>query len=276
MTATALEPVDATTDDFVHFGLVELDLLATNAGVPFPFPLRVPSFGRIAGEREVLMAAAVQTLAARGLADENGPCGAAADVVTALRQYRGTIHLVVAGPEGATGHVAIVYQSWALLCEQALDDNPASTVRTRRIKAITVADELLAKVPEVAPARSMPITLPAHAVDTATELIAEIKSDDEKERRLRDLVRDCGGDPDSLDQLSVLVSVVTGRGQLGATRRDGRKTVPAGRELSWLDGPLGRVQVNRATEGWVSVNPLRRDGVRFALHERAVIARAPQ
>jgi hypothetical protein len=35
----------------VHFGLVELDLLAAHAGVRFPFPLRIPEFGRIPGER---------------------------------------------------------------------------------------------------------------------------------------------------------------------------------------------------------------------------------
>lgn len=256
-------------DESVHFGLLELDLLAAHAGVAFPFPLRVPSFGRIPGEREVLMTAAARTLAARGLADETGTSGTAAEVVGALRQSRGTVHLVLADARGTTGVVAMIHGSSALLCEQPLDRDLTSTVRIRRIEVTAVTDELLAKVPEVTRARSMPITLPAHAVETAAAVTAGIDDDHEKEQRLRDLVRDCGGDPDCLDQLSGLLSAVTGQGQFGATRR-GRRV---GSELSWLDGPLGRVRINPGAEGWVSVNPLRRDGLRFALHELAVRAR---
>src|SRR6266540_2738243 len=121
MTAVAMDssvgplPADGT----VHFGLIELDLLATHAGVPVPFPLRVPSFGRIAGEREVLLAAAGQTLRMRGLADETGPVGAAAELVTALREHRGTVDLVL---DGTTLVVAMVYRSFALICHQVGDD----------------------------------------------------------------------------------------------------------------------------------------------------------
>lgn len=262
----------ATIDESVHFGLTELDLLATHAGVPFPFPLRVPSFGRIPGEREVLMTAAVRTLAARGLAGDTGSSGAAAEVVGALRRFRGTVHLVLAGPQGTTGFVALIHRSSALLCEQPLDGDPTSTVTIRRIEATAVTGELLAKVPEVTQARSMPITLPTLVVDTAAEIVAGLGDDHEKEQRLRNLVRDCGGDPDCLDRLSGLLSVVTGQGQLGATR-GGRRV---GSELSWLDGPRGRVRINPGAGGWVSVNPLRRDGLRFALHELAMLARAPQ
>ncbi|HWE90711.1 MAG TPA: ESX secretion-associated protein EspG [Pseudonocardiaceae bacterium] len=277
MTVTADFPdLVRATDESVHFGLVELDLLAAHAGTPFPFPLRVPSFGRIDGERAVLLAAAGHTLRIRGLANEIGPVGAAAELVTALREYRGTVDLVLAGPDAAIGVVAMVYRSWALICAQPMADDPTNTVRVRRVADTALAGELRSLVPDVPPARSMPITLPARRVSSAMRLIAGVEDDAERQRRLRDLLRDCGGDPETLDQLVGLLPTVTGRGQLGATRRAGDRITRAGAELSWLDGPRGRVRVNHDTDGWASVNPLRADGVRFALDELAMIARRPQ
>jgi hypothetical protein len=232
-----------------------LDLLATHAGARFPFPLRVPEFGRIAGEREVLLAAAGVTLRARGLAGGRGPLGVAAEVVTALRDYRGTVDLVLTGPdeEGAgprqgvgmntvVGMVAMVYRSWALICRQPLTGDPATNgVRIRRVAQNALADELIGMVPEIESAIAMPITLPPD-----------------------------GDDPGVLDELGRLLPELTGSGQLGATRRAAGR---AGTELSWLDSPRGRVRVNRAEDGWISVNPLRRNDMRFALDNLAVIAR---
>jgi ESAT-6 protein secretion system EspG family protein len=229
------------SDTGVHFGLVELDLLATHAGARLPFPLRVPEFGRIAGERDVLLAAAGSTLRTRGLASERGPLGVAAEVVTALGEYRGTVDLVLAGPDTVVGAVAMVYRSWALICGQPLTGDPAAVVRVRRVAQTALADELIGMVPELAPASAMPITLPSS-----------------------------GADPDVLDQLAVVLPEVTGRGQLGATRRLAGRT---GTELSWLDSPRGRVRVDRTADGWVSVNPLRQNEMRFALDELAMIAR---
>lgn len=270
---TALDLPESEVDEFVHFGLVELDLLAAYAGVPFPFPLRVPSFGRIEGEREVLLAAAGQTLRIRGLADETGPIGAAAELVDALREHRGTVDLVLTGPDGTTAAVAMIYRSSALLCRQPWNDDLANTVQVRTIAETALAQELFELVPERPAARSMPITLPDRAVRTATRLIAGVENDAEKERRLRDLVRDRGGDPGVLDTLAGLLPALTGKGQLGATRR-ASGSVRAGTELSWLDGPQGRVRVTRADDGWVSVNPLRQADVRNALNEMATTARA--
>ena len=241
--APAVEP--RTGHDSVHFGLVELDLLATHAGVRFPFPLRVPEFGRIEEEREVLLAAAGVTLRARGLAGERGPLGVAAEVVTALREYRGTVDLVLTGPHGAVGVVAMVYRSWTLICRQPLTGDPAANgVRIRRVAQNALADELLGMVPEVEPAVTMPITLPPD-----------------------------GGDPDVLDELGRLLPELTGAGQLGATRRGTGGAARAGTELSWLDGPRGRVRVNRADDGWISVNSLRQNEMRSALNNVAMIAR---
>ncbi|MGI8305645.1 ESX secretion-associated protein EspG [Saccharopolyspora hattusasensis] len=276
MTAVTTRTPRRGAPEGIHFGQIELDLIATHVGVPFPFPLRVPSFGRIAGEREVLLAAAGQTLQARGLADEDGPTGAAAELATALREQRGTVDLVLVDGDGATAIVAMVYRSWALICEQPLDNDPASPVRIRRVVANALTDSLLAMVPDVPAARSMPISLPERAIRTAADLISAAADDAAKERLLRELVRDCGGDPDVLDHLAGLLPSLTGRGQLGATRRGGDGSVRAGTELSWLDGPRGRVRVNPARNGWVSINPLRGDDLRFALDDLAGIARRPR
>ena len=242
----------------VCFGLVELDLLATHAGARFPFPLRVPEFGRIEGERAVLLAAAGATLRARGLAGERGPVGPATEVVTALREFRGTVDLVLAAPDtGPTrppsptttvvGAVAMVYRSWALICGQPLTGDPAAPVLVRRVAQNALADELIGMVPEVAPAHAMPITLTPDSVNHA--------------------------DPAVLEELGGLLPELTGRGQLGATRRVAGVVTRSGTELSWLDSPRGRVRVDRTADGWMSVNPLRRNNIRFTLEDFAMIAR---
>lgn len=225
-------------DPDVYFGLVELDLLATHAGTRFPFPLRLPEFGRIAGEREVLLAAAGVTLRARGLAGERGPLGVAAEVVTALREYRGAVDLVLVGADGAVGVAALVYRSWALICRQQLTGD---RVGVRRVAQNTLADELFRMVPEVEPATTMPITLPP--------------------------------DDDDPGELARLLPELTGTGQLGATRRD---TGRAGTGLSWLDSPRGRVRVSHAEDGWISVNSLRDNEMRYTLDNLAMIVRREQ
>jgi len=257
----------------VDLSLVELDLLATHAGVACPFPLRVPSFGRIAGEREVLLSAAGQALALRGLADELRPLGTAAEVVTALREHRGTVDLVLTGPGGRVGVVALVYRSWALICHQPLDDEQASTVRIRRVADTALAGELLAMVPTLPAVRSMPITLPAPEVSAALRLIDK---DTDAAELLRDVMRGRGGDPGALDRLTGLFPTLTGHGQLGATRRTEGRTVRTGAEVSWLDGPRGRVRLDGGGDGWVSVNPLRHNDLRRALENLATLARRPR
>lgn len=261
-----------TEPETVRIGLVEADLLAAHAGAGWPFPSRVPAFGRIAGEREILLDVAAQTLQARRLADEAGPEGLAAEAVTALRENRGVVHLVVTGADGTTGLAAIVYRSAALICRQSLDDDPAGTLTLWRVPETALIDALLAEIPSVDPARTLPVTVPAGAVDAAMAL-EDDEDDTARVHRLRALVRDHGGDPDALDHLVGLLVPMTGRGQLGATR-DGR--TPAGSELSWVDGPRGRVRVNRPGDGWLSVNAVRPNDLRFALGELATLARRPR
>nr|WP_042191370.1 ESX secretion-associated protein EspG [Kibdelosporangium sp. MJ126-NF4]CEL20034.1 hypothetical protein [Kibdelosporangium sp. MJ126-NF4]CTQ97258.1 hypothetical protein [Kibdelosporangium sp. MJ126-NF4] len=261
-------------DDAVSFGLVELDLLTAHAGVPMPFPLRVPSFGRFTDEREVLLEAAGLTLQARGLADGHGPLADAAELVTALREHRGTVDLVVIGPDGPVGAVAMVYRSSALICHQRLTGEATNTVRVRRVAQTALSEELIGMVPERPPAVAMPIILPPGVVRAALRIIDAGTDVAVTEQRLRDLVSDGGGDPGVLDRLTALLAGLTGRGQLGATQRTGLSPAArAGTELSWLDGPRGRVRVGRNADGWVSVNPLRHSDIRRGLHELALVAR---
>lgn len=251
-----------TTDrDTVHIGQIEFDLLATHAGVPVPFPLRVPSFGRIPAERDLLLGTAGQTLWLRGLADADGPRDMAAEIVTALHEHRGAIDLVLSGPQGTVGVVALVFDTWALLCAQTLDDDPAGPITVWRGPEMLLTKELYRLIPNCPAAVTMPVTLPGAVVHP---------TDETDEHRLRAQVRDHGGDPAGLDVLANALPSVTGRGQLGVTR-GGRR---AGPELSWLDGPRGRVKVSRTDGGWVSVNPLRQSEIHTALSELVTIARA--
>ncbi|GAA3583498.1 hypothetical protein GCM10022222_80340 [Amycolatopsis ultiminotia] len=258
----------------VHFGLVEADLLAAHAGASWPFPLRVPAFGRIEGEREILFGVAGQALQARDLADDAGPAGPAAEVVTALRERRGVVDLVHTGEHGTVAVAALVYRQSALICRQVLDHDPAGTVAVQQIPDTGLAEALLAEIPQTDGARALPITVPAGAVDAAMALTEDEDEDDtSRVRRLRDLVQDHGGDPAVLDHLVGLLVPVSGHGQLGATRDGHTRTGP---ELSWVDGPRGRVRVNRPGDGWLSVNSLRRTDLRFTLGELATIARRPR
>lgn len=135
----------------IAFDLVEMDLLATHAGVRWPFPLRVPSFGTRASERADLLAEAGHGLQARGLAEAHGPTGMAAELVTALTEHTAVVDLVVPG----TGAVAMVYSDDSLICTQ--ND---STVRVQHVEAETLGDELARLVPVLKAAQTMPITLP--------------------------------------------------------------------------------------------------------------------
>jgi hypothetical protein len=214
--------------------LVEMDLLATHAGVPFPFPLRVPSFGRRTHERDVLLAEAGHALCDRGLATGLGPAGVAADLVTALREHRSAVDLVVVGAGTVTGMVAMVYGDQVMLCRQPLHAERAGTVQVRRVPAVALADELAGLIPDTPAATDLPITMP----------------------------------PDVVDQHD-LFPALTGRGQFGVTRGGTRPL-----EVSWLDSPRGRVRVSGDDRGWVSVNPLRRSELVRLVRDAATLARA--
>lgn len=261
-----------TIERAASFAPVELDLLATHAGARFPFPLRVPSSGRLASERDALLASAGQALRARGLASEHRPVGLAGELVDALREYRGAVDLVVVGAGTVTGAVAMVYRDQAVVCRQSLSDERAATVQVARVPADAVSDELAGLIAVARPASAMPITLPPGVVGDALRLLRKTADAPATRRYVRELVRTCGGDETVVDQLLDLFPTLVGRGQLGVVRRSGT-TVTRPRETSWLDSPRGRVRVDQGGDGWVSVNPLRHNELVRAVSELAMIAR---
>ncbi|MFE5567855.1 ESX secretion-associated protein EspG [Amycolatopsis japonica] len=224
-----------------RFELAELDLLATFAGVPLPFPLRIPSFGRIAGEREVSLSAAGGSLAERGLATADGPAGLAEALVAALRGYHGSVDLLLAHKGSLTGFAAMIHEDRAVLCGQTLGGAP-SPVTVMRVAYDAVADTLSGLLPEVPAAPTLPITLSPGGA----------------------------GDDPAAEALATVLPSLTGRGQLGVVRRSGAEKRPL--ELSWLDGPSGRVRIDHDDRGWVSVNPLRHNELVHALREAAALA----
>ncbi|WP_367128439.1 ESX secretion-associated protein EspG [Saccharothrix sp. HUAS TT1] len=259
----------ATIDSGVDFTPVELDLLATHAGARLPFPLRTQVFGAVARERDALLAEAAHGLRARGLATGDGPVGVAQELVTALREHRASVDLVVIGGV-VTGAVAVVHQDRAVVCRQTSGAGWGSAVRVVAVPADDLAGELTALVPDVRAAVTMPITLPPGAVDGALDLTGD---EPDTRRQARELVRACGGDPGAVDRLVELFPAVTGRGQLGVVRRSGA-AVTRLREVSWLDSARGRVRVDRGDGGWVSVNPLRHGDLVRLIGEVAEVARA--
>jgi hypothetical protein len=267
--------VTAAIERAACFEPVELDLLATHAGVRFPFPLRVPSFGRFADERDALLASAGHTLCARGLATDDGPVGVADELVRALREYRGAVDLVVVGDGVEIGAVAMVYGERAVVCNQSHD---GQAVQVTVVEATALEDELAGLIPAVRAAVTMPVMLPPGVVDSAMRLLADTPdttdADDVTRRRVRELVRAYGGDEAVVDRLVQLFPAVTGRGQLGVVRRSGGDAVTRPCEVSWLDSARGRVRVDHGDGGWVSVNPLRHSDLVRVLGEIAAIARA--
>ncbi|MFJ6673797.1 ESX secretion-associated protein EspG [Actinosynnema sp. NPDC091369] len=255
------------------FDPVELDLLATHAGVPFPFPIRVPSSGRFTDERDALLADAGHALRARGLATATGPVGVTAELVTALREHRGAVDLVVIGTTEVTGAVAMVHEDRAVVCRQSLHPEHGGDVAVTAVPATELADRFALLIPAARAAATLPITLPPGVVEGALRILGDPGCEPVTRGHVRELVRACGGDEAVVDRLVDLLPGVSGRGRLGVVRRTGG---PATRppEVSWLDSARGRVRVDRDDRGWTSVNPLRHDRLLRLLGETAAVARA--
>lgn len=268
MTATAGPAVEGG----VRFDPPELDLLAAHAGSRPPFPLRVPSLGRISSEREALLAATAGSLSARGLYTGNGPAGVAADLVAALREHRGAVDLVVVDGVAVTGVVAMIHGSGAVVCRQCIGGVPGP-VTVARVTTAALTDELAKAIPQTGAAQTMPIALPPGVVGDVSRLLENTAGIAAPRKRIRALVAERGGDGAAVDALADLLPSVLGRGQLGAVV--GRPGYRAERplELSWLDSPKGRIRVNTDDRGWVSINPLRHGELVRVLREAAALAR---
>lgn len=244
-----------------QFGLVELDLLAAYAGASIPFPLRVPTFGQYPGERDVLFGIAGATLRERELADEDGPTGLGDDLAAALAGRRGTIDLVLHGAGDPGGFVAIIEHGQALLCRQTLGAATAELVEVRSVPLDDLANTIAGLIPPLPGAKLMPTRLP-----TAAALVILRNN---VGNRLFQIADRYGCSIDDLDAIVHAGNAATGTGQLGATVvSEHGKDVRAGAELSWVDGPGGRLRVTiepGEDRGWVNINPLHPSDLRTAI-----------
>lgn len=248
------------------FGLVEFDLLATHTGASIPFPLRVPSFGRIPGERQVLFTTAGATLRHRALADENGPTGLAGELAAALARRRGTLDLVLTGSAEPVGVAAVVHRDRVLLCRQTLDDTRTAMVDVRHLPLDGVVDALHDLIPPLPAAKIMPLRVPVAAVRAVHETGAA---------QLHRIASRHGCAVEDLDALVRAGGTVVGGGQLGACAvSDHGPDVRLGTELSWLDSPGGRMRVT-THHGWLSVNPLRPNDLHTAIAELVTLIKHP-
>lgn len=248
----------------------EVDLLCTYAEVEPPFPLEVPSSGTTDLERSVVFQAALQTLQARGLADEGGLIGQAEEFVRLLRDRSGALDVVVVDEKSTTRAVAMVDGRTVLLAVQRSDEED-EVVRLRSLPIDRAVDALVRLIPDVEQAGSSPISVPVRALRAAeAEMTRRIEDGDRfREAELPDLLEHNGVDERVLRRMIAHLQPVLGQGQLGGSRPNGldgddREDVRFGSELSWLDTPRGRYQVSQDGE-WVSANPLAREDVRDAV-----------
>jgi hypothetical protein len=258
----------------VRFGLVELDLLATYAGASIPYPLRVPSFGGIPGERDVLFAVAGATMRQRALADEDGPIGIGDDLAAGLAARNGTVQLVLSAAGDPVGIAAIVEHDQALLCRQTLSDAATELVEVRPVELDGLADALVDLIPPLRGARTIPVRIPTAA---ARLLLRSHRDNGGPSNRLYQIADRYRCSVDDLDLLVQAAKAVTGGGRLGAAlAAEHGKDVPTGTELSWMDSPAGRSRITvepGEDHGWLSVNPLHPNDLRAAAIDLVALVR---
>ena len=236
---------------------VELDLLCTYAGVPAPFPLRVRSAGATEDERRALFRAARDRLAARGLADHQGPRGVAATLVHLLRSCQTTLDLVLSIRSERIGAVLLRHYGEAVLAVTELNEpgRPAGVVALAPDDGV---DELLRLIPKKDAAMSTPFTVPRRALtEVYRTLLRRAPGGPLGTHELDELLGTHGIDERIAHRLVTQLQPVLGSGQAGLARRGGyagdwRRT---GEELCWLDAEYGRFKL-AGTGAWMSVNPL--------------------
>lgn len=264
-----LDAADEIGSEHAHFGLVEMDLLANYAGAEIPFPLQVPSFGQVQPERDLLLAAACETLQVRGLADDDGPLELADQLAALLGNRTGAVDLVIGGPDWNSGAVALVGPTYSVLCLQRFNDEERDLVETYAVATDTLDIELARLLPTLPGGHSIPIRLPVRAVRAAQQVLLDAEGErsdpDSVQHRLQTTLTEYGVPSAATGKLATVLHPLTGYGQMGATRpgRDGEHA-RVGAELSWIDTESGRMTVSTASgadgdEGWVSINPLHPD-----------------
>lgn len=244
-----------------RFGLVELDLLATFAGAELPFPLQVPSFGRVPPERDLLFGAAGETLRVRGLAGDDGPTGLAGRLVALLSHRAGAVDLVLGGPDWESGAVALIdatAAAGALMCLQRFNPAERHLVEAYELDGDVLAHELFSLVPALHGGNAIPLRLPQRAMRAAHDLLTAAGGGN-VEREVYEVLREGGVDATAAAKLASLLHPLEGYGQMGVSMPGaGGEDVRVGSELSWVDTPAGRYRIGSA-DGWVSINPLHPD-----------------
>jgi hypothetical protein len=236
--------------------VLELDLLCTFAGVRPPFPLRVPSAGRSGPERQMIFRAALDRLAGRGLADENGPRGVADVFVHLLRSGSTTLDLTLAIGDERLGAVLLAYGTEALLVVVPLDE-PDAPARLVALHVDDAVDELVRLVPELDAPMTTPFTLPRRAVAEVYRALVAKADTGVASYELDELLRAHGIDDRLAHRMVTQLQPVLGNGQCGLAERAGYASAwrRVGEELRWLDTEQGRFRLAGTSE-WTSVNPL--------------------
>ncbi len=233
---------------------VELDLLCTYAQVSAPYPLRARSVGATLTQRQQSFRAARQRLAARGLADDQGPLGVADAFVHMLRSGKTTFDVTLAIGGDRLGAVLLGHRGEAVLAITDLDaaEPMASLIALSVDDAV---DELLLLVPELDAAMITPMTLPRKALAGAyRELIERGRLGTHE---MDELLRTHGIDERLAHRMVTQLQPVLGNGQAGLAERGGYagEWRRVGEELRWLDTERGRFRL-AGTSDWTSVNPL--------------------
>jgi hypothetical protein len=236
---------------------VELDLLCTYAQVSAPYPLRARSVGATTEQRQASFRAAKDRLAARGLADDQGPLGVADAFVHLLRGAKTTFDLTLAIGADRLGAVLLGYRGQAVLAVAELDaDEPTASLIARPID--DAVDELLLLIPDLDAAMITPMSLPRQALAGAyRELLRRGEAGQLGTHEVDDLLRSHGIDDRLANRMVTQLLPVLGSGQAGLAERGGyagdwRR---ASEELRWLDTERGRFRL-AGTREWTSVNPL--------------------
>ncbi|GAA2659976.1 MULTISPECIES: ESX secretion-associated protein EspG [Actinosynnema] len=220
----------------------ELRLLCEFAERPWPLPLTEPSSGAGHLGRPLENYNAARALESRGLADERGPLGAAADVVAALRE--GILaHLVLGGPVPVAASVLRHRGACVVLVQRA------SWIEVLGVARDPLPNTLLSLIPKVDAASTLPMSLPREAVD-AVKCLRE-------QHLIERVLADHGVGPAAQQHWVTALHPVLSNGQFG-TRPDN--------EVRWVDSGLGRLRLTES-DGWISANPMTEGALRSSFRE---------
>ncbi|GAA2972002.1 ESX secretion-associated protein EspG [Actinokineospora diospyrosa] len=264
---------------------VEVDLLCAFAEVQPPFPIEVPATATSEDERGALYRAAAEELAARGLADEDGPLDVAEEFVHLLRSCTGVLDVVVNGPAGTLGIAVLVVRDEALVLTQDQAD-PHGLIR---MWAATL-DEALGRVSRMIPRADAPLTapfsLPLRPLEEAfAVMLSRLPEPDQpgspnpmSQGEIDDLLRAHGIDDRVARRMVAHLQPVLGNGQSGVAVRDDTEDQwrRVGAEIRWLDTARGRYRlaaVSGEDGSWLSVNPLSQDDLLAGLRSLAYTTR---